>query len=468
MFSKLSKFVPALALLVAVLAFKIPLVHAFALLHVPAPVFALLGAGGGLWCGIGFLGTNTDALLRNYMDDTYARTLVQERPFFDRITKKSGVGGDGVKIPINVGYGGGQGGDFPTALANAQSGGAVRASFLCEPAKAFGVNTVENSEVPFTQTDDSAIDMLTDNTQGAMELAAQNYTAIMFGDGFGTMGLLSTVNNTAGNLWTLTFADPSAAMKFNLNNALVQKVLPSSAALDTGTGKVTGINQIGSQIQIDTQGSGFVPTAGRVVGLQGQMLAQTTVSTFPGVFGWVPPITARTNGVIGDTFLGVPRLINSSGVAVGGWAFDGRNKPIAPVVNALAGLMANLKNSKPNTLVCNPITGAKLAIELDTKVRYDLKSETFADIFFSGFEMMTPAGRVEVLLEPGCPADKTVLTNPKQWIYGYPDRPFRPTSLKGNIMVESYDQNRTRFAVTCAGYFYTTNPAATGVITVSP
>jgi hypothetical protein len=192
------------------------------------------------------------------------------------------------------------------------------------------------------------------------------------------------------------------------------------------------------------------------------------VSTFPGIFGWVPRITARTNGVIGDTFLGVPRLINSSGVAVGGWAIDGRNKPLAPTVNTQAGLMANLKNSKPDTLVMNPTTGAKLAIELDTKVRYDLPSETFANVFFSGFEMMTPAGRVEVLLEPACPSDTWVLTKAKSWIYGYPDRPFRPTSLKGNLMVESYTDNVTRFAVTCAGYFYTTNPAACAVGTVSP
>lgn len=418
--------------------------------------------------GIGFLGTNTDALLRNYLEDTYAITLIQDRPFFDRITKKSGVGGDGVKIPINIGYGGGQGGDFDTALANAQSGGAVRTSFLCEPAKAFGVNTVENSEVPFTQTDDSAIDMLTDNTRGAMELAAQNYTAIMFSDGFGTLATIGTAVNTSGSLWTLTFTDPATAMKFNLNNRLVSKTTPSAAALDTGSALVTGINQIGLQIQVDVQATGMVPTAGHVLGLQGQMLAQTTVSTFPGIFGWVPPITARTNGVIGDTFLGVPRLINSSGVAVGGWASDGRNKPIAPTVNVQAGLMANLKNSKPDTLICNPTTGAKLAIELDTKVRYDLPSETFANVFFSGFEMMTPAGRVEVLLEPACPGDKMVLTKAKSWVYGYPDRPFRPTSLKGNIMIESYDHNRSRFAVTCAGYFYTVNAAATGVITVSP
>lgn len=464
----LKKLFGPLLLIAAAILFNVPAVHAFTLAHVPAVIVHLLGAGGGVWCGIGFLGTNTDALLVNYIEDTYAITLVQERPFFDRIMKKGGVGGDGVKIPINIGYGGGQGGDFPTALANAQSGGAVRTSFLCEPAKAFGVNYVENSEVPFTQTPESAIDMLTDNTRGAMELAAQNFTAIMFGDGFGTLGLIQTVVNTSGNLWTITFADPSAAMKFNLNNVLVQKVLPSSAALDTGTAKVTGVNQIASQIQIDAAATGFVPVVGRVLGLQGQMLAQTTVSTFPGVFGWVPPITARTAGVIGDTFLGVPRLINSSGVAVGGWALDGRNKPIAPSVNVQAGLMANLKNSKPDTLICNPTTGAKLAIELDTKVRYDLRSETFADVFFSGFEMMTPAGRVEVLLEAACPADKMVLTKAKTWVYAYPSRPFQPTSLKGNIMIESYDQNRTRFAVTCAGYFYTTNCAATGVITVSP
>jgi len=264
-------FLPLLLIAAAVL-FKVPTVHAALLPHLPHALIPLLGNGTALLGGIGFLGVNTDALLRNYLEDTYAITLIQDRPFFDRITKKSGVGGDGVKIPINIGYGGGQGGDFDTALANAQSGGAVRTSFLCEPAKAFGVNTVENSEVPFTQTDDSAIDMLTDNTRGAMELAAQNYTAIMFSDGFGTLATIATATNTGGSLYTITFTDPSVAMKFNLNNILVSKATPSAAALDTGNAKVTGLNQIASSIQVDVQATGMVPTAGHVLGIQGQML----------------------------------------------------------------------------------------------------------------------------------------------------------------------------------------------------
>lgn len=417
-----------------------------------------------------FINPNTENILVQYLDDTYAITLIQERPFFDRITKKSNMGGESAKVPLNIGYGGGQGGDFETALANAQSGGAKRVAFTVSPAKGFGITTLENSEVPFTQTPESAIDITTDATKGAMELAAQNFEAIVFGDGFGTLATILTATNTSGSLWTLVLTVPSDVNHFNMGNSLVSKATPASATLDNSgaAGVVTGLNQIGGSIQIDVASGGLVPTAGHVLGLQGQMAASTSVVTFPGIFGFVPPITSRTAGVIGDTFLGADRGVASSGVAVGGWAIDGRGKVIMPTVNALAGQMANLKNSKPDLLVCNPITLARMAVELDTKVRYDMPSRTSADVFFPGIEIMTPAGKVEAFAEAACPADKLVLTKASSWIYGYPDRPFQPTSLRGNIMTESYEHNRTRFSITCAGYFYTINPAATGVISISP
>lgn len=413
-----------------------------------------------------FIATNTEQILRQYLDDTYVPTLLQERPFFDRITKKSDVGGLGAKIPIQIGYGGGQSGDFETALANAQASGAKRQSFVVDPAKGFGITYVENAEVPFTTTPESAVDIQTDCTKGAMELAASDFEQIVFSDGFGTLATISAATNTSGSLWTITLTVPSDVNRFNLGGVVVSKLTPAAASLDTGTGLVTGLNQIQGQIQVDAGATGFTPTANHVLGRQGTMLGSTSVVTFPGIFGFVPPVTSRTNGVIGDTFLGVSRGVGSAGVALGGWAFDARTKTLLPSINSLAAQMANLKNSKPDTLVCNPITLGRLAIEADTKVRYDMESSV-AEVMFSGIELNTPAGKVEALAEAACPADKMVLTKASSWVFAYPKSPFSPSNLDGTIMTKSYDHNRTRFSITCSGYFFTANPAATGVISIS-
>src|SRR5262252_7093795 len=127
------------------------------------------------------LSSNSQQAMNQYLDDTYAITLVQDRPFFDRITKKSGMGGLGTKVPFNVGYGGGQGSVFETALANAQSSGAVRYSWAISPANEFGITTVDNAEVPFSQTENSVIDFALESTRGAMENAAQNFSMLVLG-----------------------------------------------------------------------------------------------------------------------------------------------------------------------------------------------------------------------------------------------------------------------------------------------
>jgi hypothetical protein len=414
-----------------------------------------------------FIDANTENALVQYLEDTYAITMIQNRPFFDRITKKSNMGGESVKIPINIGYGGGQGGDFEDALANAQPSGAKRVAFTVSPAKEYGVTTVINDEVPFTKTPESAIDITIDATRGAMENAASNFEAMVFGSGFGDLATILAATNTTGNIWKLTFTNPSDSLRFNIGNVLNSKATPSTGSLDTGSATVLGQNPIEGSITVDVASTGMTPTAGHVLGLQGQIAASTSVVTFPGIFGWCPPITARTNGVVGDTFLGVTRDASTSVVATSGWALDGRKKPIVPSINALAGQMANLKNSKVNLGVCNPVTLVRVATELDTKIRYDMPSKDIAEAMFEGIEIMTPAGKVELFAESACPADKIVLCKGQDWVFGYPDKPFAPSSLDGKIMVPSYDHNRTRFAITCAGFFYTTNPASTGVLTVS-
>ncbi len=410
-----------------------------------------------------FLSTNTNEILVQYLEDTYPITLIQSRPFFDRITKKD-MAGESAKVPYNVGYGGGVSGDFETALANAQEGGAKHVAYTVEPAKQFGITYVQNESVPFTQGPESAIDQLTDATKGAMELAAQNFESLMFGSGYGDLATISA--NSGGGPYVLTLSGGlTDVIKFNNGMVLVSKATPATGSLDSGTATVTDLNQLGGTITVDPGSSGWSPTNGHVVGLEGTMLASTSLVTFPGIFGWCPPIGSRTAGALSDTFLGVTRALN--GVGTAGWALNGAGKPVSSGINALAGMMANLKNSKPDLAICNPVTLSKLCDDLDTKARYDMKSSV-ADVYFEGIEIMTPAGKVEVLAESACPADKVVLTKASSWVFGSPgNKPFKPSSLKGQIMVEDYDTNRTRFAITCAGFFYSTNIAATGVLTVS-
>lgn len=406
-----------------------------------------------------------DPILVQHLEDTYETIWLQNRPFFDRIVKKNNVGGSAVRVPLPTSPGGGTGGDFTSALANSEATGSKRIAFVVLPALTYGIERVPNADIPFSDTPESAIDILTEATRNAMELAATNLEAIIFSDGFGTLGTILTAVNTAGSTWTLTLTDPAAVFKFNLGYILVQKATPAAAALQAGTAEVTGANPMGGTIFVTV--TGMTPTAGMVLGIQGQMIASTSPSTFPGIFGWIPPITARTLGVPGDTFLGVTRTAASNVPLVAGFAADGRSSgSIVQSINNLAAMMSNYKMSKPDVGICNPLTLAQVCNELGTQARNDYKSADNLEVLYSGITIMTPAGPIDLLAESACPSDQIVLTKGNQWIFSAPDKPFKPSSPTG-LMVPDYSNDQTRLSITASGFFYTLNPAATGVLTVS-
>ena len=418
---------------------------------------------------------NTQSVLIEYMDDAYPKTILQSRPFFDRITKIDSSGLD-TKIPLNVGYGGGaaggQSGGFEIALANAMLGGAVHQAYQIQPTVTFGITVLDNVQARFTNGTESAVKALTDATQGCMEVAAQNLEYSIFGNGYGQLATIVTAVNTSGALWTLTLTDISEALRFNpcppgqtVGGSVIVTAATTAAALDAGTAVVVGLNQLGAQIMVSV--SGMTPTAGHIVGLQGMLLGSSTLSGPAGIFAFCPPIASRSAaGALSDTFLGVDRSVGGTGT--GGWALDGRGKPITEGINTLCSLMANFATAKPTSGYANPITIGKVASELKTQVRYDMKSVMDADVFFSGVTVMTGAGAIELLAEAACPLKYVVVTKESAWTFASPgNRPFSPSDAEGKLATPSYDHNKTRFAITVQGYFYTNQPQATGVLTVA-
>lgn len=409
------------------------------------------------------LDSNTQAVLIQYMDDTYPKTMAQARPFFDRITKKD-ESGKSVVVPLNLNYGGGTGSDFEVSLANAQLGGALHAQYVVLPAVVYGQTVLDNAQARFTQGAESAIDALTDATKGCMEVAAQNLESCFFGTGYGNMATIVANSNPSGSNYLLTLSSLSEAIKFNPGNVIVSAV-STATALDAGTAKVIGMNQLGSQILVLASG-GWTPANTHVIGLQGQLLGSSTLSGPAGIFAFCPPIESRTAGALNDNFLGCDRSIG--GVSTGGWALDGKGKPITEGINTLASMMANFATAKPDSGYANPIVVGKVASELKTQARYDMKSVSEADVFYTGITVHTGAGDIDLMSEAACPEKYVVITKASTWVFGSPgNRPMGPSSLEGKLATPAYDHNLTRFTIMAAGFFYTTAPQGTGVLSIA-
>lgn len=413
------------------------------------------------------LPSNIQEILIEFLDDAYLPVLIHDHPFIDRLSKEP-MGGTSAKVPLIVSYGGGTSGDFGTAVDNAQLGGAINESFSVTPAQAFGIATVDWNNQPITDTEQSAMNVVTTAQKSSMYNAVDNFANMVFGDGAGTLATISSNTNPSGTLFKLVLTVLTDADKIQQGQKLVSKATAFAAALDTGTAEVKGVNPIEGSILVDGGGT-WTPVNGHVLGLQGQMLASTSVVTFPGIFAFIPPASARTNGVpTVTTFLGANRGSDSSVVGVSGWAFDVRGQPIFPALCAAGGRMKSYKNAVPDTIICNGVTAAKLALEVNQQVRFDMPSRSMkAEVFYAGFTVLLPSGPADVLVESSCPSNYVVLTKADQWIMGSPqNKPFRP-STPGVAYVTDYRTNIARFATTCLGYFYTQNPPATCVLTVA-
>ena len=405
------------------------------------------------------LPSNYQTLLIESLADLAPMVLAKEHPAIDRCTKMP-MGGSAAHVPIISGYGGGAGGDFVLSLANAQNGVVTDAAFDVTPAALFGHTIVNWTRQRFTKGKSSALDVATVATQGAMYNAVDNFaSAAMFSDGSGTLCTIGTAVNVGGAVWDITPTVITDVSKFQQNQVLVTAV-STVTGLDAGTMIVNGMGQIGGTFRVTV--TGLTPTATHIVGLQGQLNSGTN---FPGIFGFIPPVTARTNGVPNVTpFLGAVRDQTSAGVAIYGWAYDISGQPIFYGLNSVAGNMSNYKEAKPDTFYVNGADMPKLAQDLDAKVLFDMPSRSgVAEVLYSGFKVNLSTGPCEVLAESACPAGTGVLCKASQWYLGSPETPFGPAS-EGKIMVQDYNSNNARFSVECSGFWFTNNPPATAVL----
>jgi hypothetical protein len=415
------------------------------------------------------LPSNTQELLIQSLGDLEDMVLTKEHPCLDRFTIRTDASGLGDKQPIMTGWGGGVSGTFEDSLENAKVNAANAEAFEIEPAIVYGNSIIDWSSSRYTRGKSSAIDVAILGTKSAMENATDNFCYMAFGTGYGTLARIKTATNTAGSLWTLKLYNPVDVAKFAQDMVLQQKQTPAFATLEAGSCIVKGMGHLGGFIRVDVGATGMVPTADYYIGLKGQILASTDVATFPGIFGYIPSTDDRdADGVpTVTTFLSVPRGVDSPGVATSGWAFALNGNPFFTTANFGAGLMSNFKNARPDTIFLNGADVPKLAQECNANVRYDMpaKSErgARANVLYSGFNVNLSTGPAEVLSEMAVPAGYAVVCKADQWEVKSPGKMFAPAT-NGQIMVPSYDKNRSRCSVECSGFFTTPNPPATMIL----
>lgn len=404
-----------------------------------------------------YFSTSVDAELVNYLEDAYEDLAYREHVLMGSCNKKSEFG-DAVKVPVKVGYSAGQGGNFTNAAAN--DNGTQRIPYLVQPAKVYGVEGVDNSQLVFTTGGEQAvISILTDAINSATQATGDQAEILCFGDGYGTLGTI--LSNSGGGPYVLTLTNVNDVYKLTVGHVLVSKTTPAAAALDTGTATVTGSDPIAGTVNV-TANAGWTPANTHVIGLQGTMLGSTSPSTFVGLQGWIPKATARPSG--GENFLGIDRTTVNVVLSAGHY-LDGRKRQILDGINTLAGSIANVSGARPDVVFANPANYAKIQAVVDAKASSSMKGGDI-DVYYDSLTIQGPKGKMNVVPATFCPMDQIFVCDSRTLVLGSPDnRPIRPASPKGEFVdISTSDTSQVRMRG--AFFFYVTAPGFNGNLLV--
>lgn len=255
---------------------------------------------------------------------------------------------------------------------------------------------------------------------GGFRNITNNIAFELFGDGTGTRGITtssSSQNSTVAGGTVLPLASSQQVVNFEVGMLLVASASAGGAISDdtvmiTAVDRASGILYgTASDSSLDTEwaiGSGAaylsiagdLPTAG----------ASSTSSflAMSGLAAWIPVTTPASN----DNFWGVNRYADPTRLA--GLRYDASSQTIEEgMTSALA--FVNREGGKPDLAIMDFGSYAALVNSLGAKVQYVQVNHDEVEVAFEGITFQSAYGRVTVLADRSCPAQRCYLLTMSTW-----------------------------------------------------
>lgn len=176
-----------------------------------------------------------------------------------------------------------------------------------------------------------------------------------------------------------------------------------------------------------------------------------------GFESWVP-YTAPT----ATAFYGVDRT--SDLTRLSGVRYDATSDTTRQALSRLATRIRRFKKgSMPDLAVVSPIVYGELDIALESEKRVtDLEGPNGA-VGFEAIRLFTPAGSVNVIEDPNCPADRLRLINTKSWCFETCGEMVRLLDDDGSMMLRQAAADGYEFRLKSRGNIYCKEPGSNGV-----
>jgi len=329
------------------------------------------------------------ALKQHYTDERIENMVYKDNPFLAMVAKYEDFGGENLKLPIKYGNPMGRSATFTTAQSNV-TGGNIKA-FLLTRIKDYAIAQIENEVLEASKGNANAfLEAAVFAIDGSIQAATRSLAVALYGNGKGSIGVVSTSSST-----TITLATTQDITNFEVDMSLVSSADESGGTAGTAI-SVTGINRDTGVLTMGADPSTIFTSTLKYIFVEGDYATDSTaLLKISGIAAWLPSTAPSAT----DSFFNVNRSADVD--RLGGIRFDASSLPIEEGLIGAAARAARA-GGKPDYCFMNYSNFADLEKSLGSKVSY-VEKNIKPDIGFRGILIHGPRGPINVIPDQNCP-----------------------------------------------------------------
>lgn len=314
----------------------------------------------------------------------------RKHPTLDAMKKEGGLGGR--TYNYDVSYGDGQGGAWGSSFSTAQTNVSPikGVQFAMSPKNGWRVTQIDGVSLQLSMPDDGAFEnLVVKEMKGSLNGLMNDLGLFLFGDGGGARGRRSGALSSN----TVTLYNRSQARNFFIG--MTVKAGVSTSSLRSGSTTVTGVDTDAGTITLANAASisGFL--ADDYLFREGE-----TGNVVPEGLASIIPLTAPV--LSSDSFRTVDRGVYPSILAGSRLSADG-STPEELALRVATKIFDAGGDS--DTLIMSPLNAQALCNRGSSRIIVPNGEATFT-YGFTGAFLQSPAGRLKLVSEPDCPADR--------------------------------------------------------------
>ena len=329
------------------------------------------------------------ALKQHYTDERIENMVYKDNPLLAMIAKYEDFGGENLKLPIKYGNPMGRSATFGTAQSNV-TGGNIKA-FLLTRIKDYAIAQIENEVLEASKGNANAfLEAAVFAIDGSIQAATRSLAIALYGNGKGSIGVVSTSDST-----TITLATTQDITNFEVDMSLVSSADESGGTVGAAI-LVTGINRDTGVLTMGADPSTIFTSTLKYIFVEGDYATDSTaLLKVSGIAAWLPSTAPGST----DSFFNVNRSADVD--RLGGIRFDASSLPIEEGLIGAAARAARA-GGKPDYCFMNYSNFADLEKSLGSKVSY-VEKNIKPEIGFRGILIHGPRGPINVIPDQNCP-----------------------------------------------------------------